>query len=402
MIALQLALLLLLQLGVAQQNCTVNNADGRCIDQTFCTGTVTGGQCPGLPAAVKCCTGEVPVPAHADIDPFIPELARQWSLKRSGTPPADWLSDWLKRDLSLVLAGRRARGGHPDDTYVGRAWLIARQEQMWFESSNPGQWLSNFDPPAGLTLNPSTVISGADQSAPVADLLVSWANEIRNHYTRTLSLGTYAHHGGGSFRDAGLSVDIFLGDQDDLYFFAHQNAVDFLKAAHETCKVVKCDWRILYNDFTVADEINRFYGFKHVVFIGSPAVHGGVATNIVFHGPDPLILHLHLDIIPKAAGPSETTAITPANIADNTRTVPLPPLPAVPCTASGTTGVCKKVSACQGTKTPRLCLTMPVDYQCCTNEPAQFVEHSAKARASRKSNQRSRPKPSALDPVATK
>jgi hypothetical protein len=118
--------------------------------------------------------------------------------------------------------------------------------------------------------------------------------------------GNYGGHGGGPWRGAGFSVDLYLSGSksahDDRGFWQHDAAVEFLLHLNETATAVGARWRVLYNDFSVAEEINHSTGNRNVTFVGN--LMGG-ALN--WHGPAPMVLHFHLDIeIPPPAKPEET------------------------------------------------------------------------------------------------
>ncbi|HRA69172.1 MAG TPA: hypothetical protein PL187_24305, partial [Caldilinea sp.] len=110
--------------------------------------------------------------------------------------------------------------------------------------------------------------------------------------TPGFTAGNYAGHGGGSWAGKGFSTDLFLkAPRDPRGFWEHATAVDFLLALDATAKALGARWRVLYNDFGVAQEVNRATGSRNVEFVGSS---GGGKLN--WHGPAPLILHFHLDL----------------------------------------------------------------------------------------------------------
>jgi hypothetical protein len=83
------------------------------------------------------------------------------------------------------------------------------------------------------------------------------------------------------------------------------DAVNFLLRLDETAKALGARWRVLYNDFRVADEVNTATGSCNVGFVGGLDASG--ALN--WHGPEGLKLHFHLDLeIPKkVAAPAAPT-----------------------------------------------------------------------------------------------
>src|SRR5205807_4306238 len=113
--------------------------------------------------------------------------------------------------------------------------------------------------------------------------------------------GNYTGHGGGSWAGKGYSVDLFLSgknaQKDERGFWLHDVAVRFLLNLDKAAQVVGAQWRVLYNDFSVAEDVNKATGVRNVTFMGSPLE----GKNLNWHGPDPLILHFHLDIAPSVS-----------------------------------------------------------------------------------------------------
>ncbi|HXI22762.1 MAG TPA: hypothetical protein VNG71_02725, partial [Pyrinomonadaceae bacterium] len=91
-------------------------------------------------------------------------------------------------------------------------------------------------------------------------------------------------------------------------FWKHEAAVRFLLHLNDAAAAVGARWRVLYNDFGVAEEVNHATGTRNVGFMGN--LMGG---NLNWHGPAPMVLHFHLDIeIPPPSPPKEATDATPA------------------------------------------------------------------------------------------
>ncbi len=67
---------------------------------------------------------------------------------------------------------------------------------------------------------------------------------------------------------------------------------------------IHAEWRVLYNDFSVAEEINREMGRKHAVFMGKVRQEAKPRRimGINWHGLTPLLLHFHLDLSPLHRG----------------------------------------------------------------------------------------------------
>ena len=55
----------------------------------------------------------------------------------------------------------------------------------------------------------------------------------------------------------GFSLDMYINGHDSRGFFPPAEAIAFLRAVHQASRDVGAEWRVLYNDFGVADAINR-------------------------------------------------------------------------------------------------------------------------------------------------
>jgi LAS superfamily LD-carboxypeptidase LdcB/peptidoglycan hydrolase-like protein with peptidoglycan-binding domain len=237
----------------------------------------------------------------SDVAKFAAELGRSWSKHK-----AERSTEWLLQDYQDTLRGARKRWpklygkGRFTVDAVTRAWMISRREQHGFETSSAAglKPLKDFSPPAEPTpLVHSTLIKHSAK-APVAPLLVQFIEELRRR-SRGVTASTYRGHGGGAFRDRGYSVDLWLSGRDSRGFYPPVVATELLRTVHEVARSLGVEWRVLYNDFSVADTINRETGKRNVVFMGTIRREKtkGV-TGLNWHGPDPLILHFHLDLAP--------------------------------------------------------------------------------------------------------
>lgn len=91
-------------------------------------------------------------------------------------------------------------------------------------------------------------------------------------------------------------------------FWNPEDAAGFLQLFGEAARRATAeakrtvDWHIIYNDPRVANEVNNFYKGKNsraharVTYGGSYRMEGkSVKQN--YHGPDPMLLHFHLDVV---------------------------------------------------------------------------------------------------------
>ena len=132
-----------------------------------------------------------------------------------------------------------------------------------------------------------------------------FAAELKNR-NPGVSVSTYRGHGSYGFVDRGYSVDLFIPGRDSRGFYRPDEAKALLRAVDAAAKAAGANWRAIYNDFSVADAINRELGRHHVIFVGSPSRgKNGHVNGLNWHGPDPLILHVHIDLAATLGSESE-------------------------------------------------------------------------------------------------
>ncbi len=247
--------------------------------------------------------------APSDVQAFAAALGAEWSKRRNGDPSPDAMTAWLLRDYQDTLEGARRRWGKKFGAgrftveALGGAWKVSRTENMKFQGGSRGaRALGKFDPPAeNVALVTSALIEDSDK-APVAPLLVKFVEELRRRYSGFVRASNYRRHGGGKFNNRGHSLDLFIKGLDDRGFYPKDGAVKLLRAVHEAASAIGAQWRVIYNDFQVADVVNRALSRQHVIFVGSTRKTGNTVTGLNWHGPAPLILHFHLDLAPLAGG----------------------------------------------------------------------------------------------------
>ena len=183
---------------------------------------------------------------------------------------------------------------------VAHGWAVGRREQVDFETiSQKAAFLSKFNP----TYNPAEgdrvpipadVIQTGSGTTGVAPEMSDFLSQLKaDPGTPPFKASTYVGHGGGSWAGKGFSVDLFItAATDQRGFWQHNTAVAFLLRLDATAKLMGARWRVLYNDFRVAQEVNEATGARNVEFTGGTDKAGGLN----WHGPAPLILHFHLDL----------------------------------------------------------------------------------------------------------
>ena len=257
------------------------------------------------------------------VEAFAERVGREWSQRLNGEPSAEAKRAALIADYADTMAGARWRYGKKNAAFyarVTRGWMISREEQMRFETerSTGIAPLGPFAPPAdrpqlvddalvGGTRD--TVVKGRPvPGAKITPFTLRFARALRRRH-RSVGMTNYHNHGGGAFNNRGLSLDLWLGKTDERGFYLHDDALRLFRAVDAAARDVGARWRALYNDFTAADAINRELGRRHVLFMGT--VRRNKAKKVVglnWHGPDPLILHVHLDITPRSGGAGEAEA----------------------------------------------------------------------------------------------
>ena len=197
---------------------------------------------------------------------------------------------------------------------VARAWAVGRREQVDFRTiSQTAKYQKDFGPSyvpaeADKVPIPAAVRQGgasatyAPVAAEVADFLVELQRVLAAATPpQAFSATNRAGHGGGTWAGKGFSLDLYIPAKIDARgFWDRSAAISFLLTLDKVATSFGARWRVLYNDFGVAQAVNKATGSLNVVFVGEIDKGG----NLNWHGPDPLILHFHLDLeIPKGAKP---------------------------------------------------------------------------------------------------
>ena len=85
-------------------------------------------------------------------------------------------------------------------------------------------------------------------------------------------------------------------------FYDHDKVVRFFLAIEQASQATGIAWTAYYNDFGVAKEVNEQVRYQRVGFSGggSPANPTPETRGSLHHGPAPYILHIHVNIMPRA------------------------------------------------------------------------------------------------------
>jgi hypothetical protein len=178
--------------------------------------------------------------------------------------------------------------------WLRTGWMMGRREQVDFDTLMPASLraLPRFGAPAlAAGARPGLVpIEPEGTGSPLTPEAKAFLVALRRRAT-AFDANNYPGHGGGSFAGRGLSIDLSLREPVDRRgFYPRDQAVAFLLHVDAAAGAAGLRWRVLYNDFAVAQHINKLKGALHVRFIGKPA------GNLNWHGP--LVLHFHLDLAP--------------------------------------------------------------------------------------------------------
>jgi hypothetical protein len=231
------------------------------------------------------------------------------------TPPEPKSADEIAREIEIDMVQVRC-----DQTEwalqqiesVAHAWAVGRREQVDFETiAQTAAFLKNFAPtyvPADQDRVDIPIDLQQEKGMPgVAPETSDFLAQLKaDPATPSFKASNYGGHGGGHWAGKGFSVDLFVNaPTDQRGFWQHDTAVTFLLRLDAAAKALGARWRVLYNDFRVAQEVNAATGTRNVEFMGES---GGGKLN--WHGPAPLILHFHLDLeIPQKRAAAQGTPV---------------------------------------------------------------------------------------------
>jgi hypothetical protein len=230
-------------------------------------------------------------------------------------PPQPLTADQVDEQVEAVLVQARCNqkewAASQLQTFK-RGWMVGRREQVDFDTISPAvaQRRLNFgkefkapDVPEGLRVSiPDDLRDSKKQETKVAPQMVSFLRRLQA-LEPGVRAGNYENHGSFGFVGKGFSVDLTLTGKDSEYdgrgFYPHASAVRLLLNIDKASKLVDAEWAVQYNDFSVAEEVNRILGVRRVSFTGNIDKSG----RLNWHGPAPLKIHFHLDYMPKMDKP---------------------------------------------------------------------------------------------------
>jgi hypothetical protein len=248
-------------------------------------------------------------------DDFIAAMAKCWVETDKGK--ALWLldhdGDW--KDIQDKIKGKKATvddvTSHLDASFdkdtgafpkakpaaIAKAWMIARIEEYRFHQAGYRRY-GNFWPsfePAKPKARETTDVPDAIKmpgTIKIAAGLATFLTALNKKYGKFQASNYRGHSTGAGHIDQGMSVDIYLPKKssDGLWWDVGE-AVKFMKAVEDlagSSDFKGTKWMALYDDFDVAEQINKS------AKLGTMRLR---ASGSTYHGPDPAKLHIHLEVI---------------------------------------------------------------------------------------------------------
>jgi hypothetical protein len=189
-------------------------------------------------------------------------------------------------------------GIHPENTPTLKFAVFAK----YFCSDVREDYLFKLDKTLGFgRAFVDTMTPGALEDTAMQDIISpgsgTQVKPICNNFIRLfpqsppVTFYNYAGHGVGELKGKGYCLDIFLrGDRDpQTGFMPKEQALQVINNIAATAAAVGGDWRICYNDASVATAARAKWGARF-------GYSGGEAGGSNWHGP--LNLHIHLDLVP--------------------------------------------------------------------------------------------------------
>lgn len=198
------------------------------------------------------------------------------------TAQAEWLAEVARAaDQYVVIAQNEARF-LGEDQHARPVAVYGLPEAL--EGTVPASAFPALFEPGGPGFSPAVArfMAALQQASGLHVLAGNYADhEKGNPYVGDVeSIGKYSFD---------LSPDIPL---DGNGFYEHDAVVRFLLAMERASAATRIAWVALYNDRSVAREVNERIGRRRIGF------SGGGGQGSFHHGPAPYILHIHVNIMP--------------------------------------------------------------------------------------------------------
>lgn len=209
--------------------------------------------------------------------------AAESALRRRTRDPKATL-DAAGEEQAIVAAETRKFGGQGAVDAAVRAAAIEIEERDWVDVHELD---ANGRPAWGPVWNRRSL--GVMVTTAV---FVVW---LMDSYGTGFTASNYGGHGGGSFAGRGRSLDLTIPQRRADGFFDAAQAIAFALAIDRAASAVGVEWRVIYDDFSVARAVNERLGQRRIIEVANTSRNrSGDITNINWHGP--LVNHFHLDL----------------------------------------------------------------------------------------------------------
>lgn len=226
--------------------------------------------------------------------------------------PAEEISAEIEAEMTAVRCRQQNWAANQIEK-LKRGWMVGRREKVDFDTiAQKVTELKDFKPGRTVAEADRAQIPDAlksDKTMPgVAPEVVEFLTSLQA-LDPNFKAGNYSGHGGGEWAGAGFSIDLTLSGKDseldERGFYKHDAAVKFLLNLNQVVVAMQGKWRVLYNDFGVAEEVNHSTGTRNVTYTAN-----NPKGTLNWHGP--LVLHFHLDIqLPPPAPPTPAATQNP-------------------------------------------------------------------------------------------
>lgn len=211
-------------------------------------------------------------------------IAQAESALRRNTRNPNATLDAAGQEQAIVAAETQKFGGQSAVGAAVRAAAIEIEERDWVDVHELD---ANRRPAWGPVWGRNSL--GVMTTTAVFVLLLIDA------YGTGFTANNYAGHGGGSFAGRGRSIDLTIPQTRADGFFDAAQAIAFALAIDQAASAVGVEWRMLYDDFSVARAVNERLGQRRIIEVANTTRNrAGDITNINWHGP--LVNHFHLDL----------------------------------------------------------------------------------------------------------
>jgi hypothetical protein len=221
--------------------------------------------------------------SQKELDKVLAEATKEMR-KRKNDPTLELSAD----DAAAAIArAEKRRLGGDTDAAVTAAAALAEQDEMVD--------VYELDDNAALVWgNAWQKKDPNDPEFRVYRQTAEFVRALKQTFGKHLSASSYTNHGLGPFKDRGRSIDLHLDETEPSGFFVPAEAIRLALAIDTTAQQFGVEWRVLYNDASVARAVNQRLGVTRIVEIANVFREHKQIRNINWHGP--LVTHFHLDL----------------------------------------------------------------------------------------------------------